>query len=91
MKEIELKNLKGTTDFPPEEQALRNKIIDNLKRTFEKYGYMPLETPMLNSFDLLKYKYEDDGSIATNRHYGTGENYWNHKLGKYLKSKRNYK
>ena len=63
MKEIELKNLKGTTDFPPEEQALRNKIIDNLKRTFEKYGYMPLETPMLNSFDLLKYKYEDDAEI----------------------------
>ena len=63
MKEIELKNLKGTTDFPPEEQALRNKIIDSLKNTFEKYGYMPLETPMLNSFDLLKYKYEDGAEI----------------------------
>ena len=38
-----------------------------------------------------KYKYEINGSIKTNKHYGTGENYWYHKLGKYLKPKRNYK
>ena len=38
-----------------------------------------------------KYKYDVDGSIKINKHYGTGENYWNHKLGKYLKPKRNYK
>ena len=39
--------------------------------------------------DKDKYKYELDGSITANRHYGTGENYWNHKLGKYLKNKHN--
>ena len=33
------------------------------------------------------YMYEFDGTKTTNRHYGTGENYWNHKLGKYLKPK----
>ena len=33
------------------------------------------------------YKYDPDGSETKNRHYGTGENYWNHKFGKYLKSK----
>lgn len=33
------------------------------------------------------YMYDLDGTETTNRHYGTGENYWNHKFGKYLKKK----
>ena len=48
-------------------------------------------TFLVYAYHKNKYKYEDDGSIKTNKHYGTGENYWNHKLGKYLKPKRNYK
>lgn len=44
-------------------------------------------TFLVNKNDKNLYKYEDDGSITTNRHYGTGENYWNHKFGKYLKPK----
>lgn len=63
MKDIELKNLKGTFDFAPEEMAVRNEIIGKLKNVFELYGYMPLETPILNDFDLLKYKYEDGAEI----------------------------
>ena len=62
-KKIELKNLKGTCDFLPQEQELRSKIIDVLRGNFKKYGYLPLETPMLNDFDLLKYKYEDGAEI----------------------------
>ena len=63
MKDIELKNLKGTFDFAPEEMAVRNEIIGKLKNVFELYGYMPLETPILNDFDLLKYKYDDGAEI----------------------------
>lgn len=63
MKQIKLQNLKGTTDFLPEEQVIRNKIIDKLKSNFEEFGYMPLETPILNHYDLLKFKYEDDAEI----------------------------
>lgn len=62
-KKIDLKNLKGTVDFLPEEQAVRDKIVDTLKNNFVKYGYMPLETPILNDFDLLKYKYQDGAEI----------------------------
>lgn len=62
-KKIELKNLKGTFDFLPEQQSLRAKIMDVLKKNFAKYGYLPLETPILNDFDLLKYKYEDGAEI----------------------------
>ena len=60
---MELKNLKGTEDFLPKEQKLRNKIIDTLKENFEKYGYMPLETPILNYYDLLALKYEEGDEI----------------------------
>lgn len=61
--EIELQNVKGTKDFLPDEQVVRNKIINILRQNFEKYGYLPLETPILNSFDLLKYKYEEGAEI----------------------------
>ena len=63
--DIELKNLKGTCDFLPEEQILRNNIVATLRQNFEKYGYLPLETQMLNYFDLLKYKYQEGAEILT--------------------------
>ena len=44
-------------------------------------------TFLVDKKDKNFYKYEEDGSITTNKHYGTGENYWNHKFGKYLKPK----
>ncbi len=60
---MKLMNLKGTSDFLPNEQVLRNKIINTLRTNFEKYGYLPLETPILNYYDLLAYKYSDDAEI----------------------------
>ena len=61
---MKLMNLKGTKDFLPEEQIVRNKIINILRNNFEKYGYLPLETPILNYYDLLTYKYTDDAEIV---------------------------
>lgn len=62
-KKFEIRNLKGTFDFLPEKQYVRNQIIDTLKKNFEEYGYLPLETPILNEFDLLKYKYSEGAEI----------------------------
>jgi len=62
---MKLMNLKGTFDFLPREQVIRNKIINTLRTNFEKYGYLPLETPILNSYDLLAYKYESDAEILS--------------------------
>lgn len=59
----ELKNIKGTFDFLPKEQILRNKIIDKLKYVFELYGYLPLETATLCSYDLLASKYAGGAEI----------------------------
>ena len=60
---MELRNLKGTEDFLFKDQVVRNKIIDTLKQNFEKYGYMPIETPILNYYDLLALKYEEGDEI----------------------------
>ncbi|MBR3661157.1 MAG: histidine--tRNA ligase [Bacilli bacterium] len=62
---MKLMNLKGTNDFLPSSQVVRNKIINILRANFEKYGYMPLETPILNYYDLLSYKYEDNAEILS--------------------------
>lgn len=63
MKEIELRNVKGCTDYSPREQYIRNYISDTLKKVFEKYGFKPLQTPILCYYDLLALKYDEDSEI----------------------------
>ena len=63
MKEIELRNVKGSTDYSPREQYIRNYISDTLKRVFEKYGFKPLQTPILCYYDLLALKYDEENDI----------------------------
>ncbi len=63
MEDFKLMNLKGTSDFLPEEQIIRNKIISVLKETFESYGYLPIETPILCYYDLLASKYAGGAEI----------------------------
>ncbi len=49
--------LKGTRDYLPAEQQIRNHIESVIKEVFELYGYRPLETPILNSYEVLASKY----------------------------------
>ena len=44
-------------DLSPEESILRNKLINTFKQTFENYGFSPLETPLIERFDILSAKY----------------------------------
>ncbi len=60
---MELMNLKGTLDYSPKEQRLRNYISDTLKETFESFGYQPLETPIICYYDLLALKYKENDEI----------------------------
>ena len=60
---MNLLNVKGSNDFLPEEQIIRNKIIDKLKKVFESYGYMPLETTTICYYDLLASKYAGGAEI----------------------------
>lgn len=62
-RKIELKNIKGTYDYLPNEQKIRNYINDTLKEIFEKYGYQPLETPIICYYDLLAGKYDESNDL----------------------------
>ncbi|UII23829.1 histidine--tRNA ligase [Fulvivirga ligni] len=52
---------KGTRDFGPEQMAKRNFIFKAIKSVFEKYGFMPLETPTMENLSVLTGKYGDEG------------------------------
>lgn len=60
---MKTQNVKGGYDFLPKEQKIRNYINGVLKTTFEEYGYLPIETPILCYFDMLAGKYDENNDI----------------------------
>lgn len=52
---------KGTRDFSPTEIARRNYIFNIVKKHFELYGFMPIETPSFENYETLMGKYGDEG------------------------------
>lgn len=63
--------LKGFRDYLPQEAAARKKIIGKISEVFERFGFAPIDTPALESYELFKgkigeeeklmYKFEDLG------------------------------
>lgn len=52
---------KGTRDYSPEIMIKRNYILDIIKTVFEKYAFLPLETPAIERLDVLTGKYGEEG------------------------------
>ena len=52
---------KGTRDFSPVEMVKRNYIFDTVKSVFQKYGYLPIETPAMENLSTLLGKYGEEG------------------------------
>jgi len=52
---------KGTRDFSPTEMVRRNYIFDTIKKSFVKYGFLPIETPSMENLKTLTGKYGDEG------------------------------
>jgi histidyl-tRNA synthetase len=52
---------KGTRDFSPIEMVKRNYIFDTIRKVFQKYGYLPLETPAMENLSTLMGKYGEEG------------------------------
>ena len=48
--------LKGTRDFLPEEARIRQEVLATVKNVFETFGFQPLETPSLESWEVLAAK-----------------------------------
>jgi len=49
-------NVKGTRDFLPEEMILRQQVLEKIKNVFEIFGFQPLETPALETWEVLSAK-----------------------------------
>ncbi|MBI2136814.1 histidine--tRNA ligase [Candidatus Woesearchaeota archaeon] len=54
---------KGAKDFPPEQKIPRQEIISKLIKIFETFGFSPLDTPVLERFDVLSAKYAGGAEI----------------------------
>lgn len=52
---------KGTRDFGPQEMLRRKYIFNTIERVFQKYGYLPLETPAMEHLETLTGKYGEEG------------------------------
>jgi histidyl-tRNA synthetase len=53
---MELQLPKGTRDFPPEQKLLRDSVVRTLTTLFERFGFNPLETPVLERWEVLSAK-----------------------------------
>ncbi|MFA5929412.1 MAG: histidine--tRNA ligase [Candidatus Micrarchaeia archaeon] len=47
---------KGMRDFLPDEAAKRESAIEAIKRTYRKFGFVPMDTPALESVEVLERK-----------------------------------
>ena len=54
---MKLTTAKGCADVPPEEKIIKNKVVDIIAKTFERYAFAPLETPILERFETLAAKF----------------------------------
>jgi len=52
---------KGTRDFGPEIMVKRNFILKTIQSIFEKFGFLPIETPSIENLSVLTGKYGEDG------------------------------
>src|SRR5690349_702635 len=66
-------------DFLPVDVRRRQFVIDVVRRTYERYGFEPLETPALENIETLTGKYGDEGNklifkvLRRGEHESSGE------------------
>ena len=53
---IQPKILKGFRDFLPQDEILRSDLIEKLTRTYRAYGFVPIDTPILEYTEILLRK-----------------------------------
>ena len=56
MNKIEPRTLPGFMELMPNEQILFEQIKEKIERTYKKFGFLPLDTPVLELSDVLLAK-----------------------------------
>ncbi|MFT7619882.1 MAG: histidyl-tRNA synthetase [Planctomycetota bacterium] len=58
---IQARVFNGTRDLLPEEMIPRQRMLAVMTRIFEKYGFAPVETPVMEFLEVLLGKYGEEG------------------------------
>ncbi len=66
---------KGTRDFSPIEMVRRNYIFDTIRTVFQRYGYLPIETPAMENMETLMGKYGEEGDRLIFKILNSGDFY----------------
>jgi histidyl-tRNA synthetase len=79
MAKQEARILKGFRDYLPEDMMLRQQLIDIFRGVFERHGFEPIDTPVLEYLDVLTgkageneklmYQFEDHGGRQVGLRY----------------------
>jgi len=64
---------KGTRDFGPADVKKRKYILNTIESVFIKYGFMPLETPVMENLSTLEGKYGEEGDKLLFRILNSGD------------------
>ena len=56
MNKIEPKTLPGFMELLPREQILFNKMKETIQRNYEKFGFLPIDTPIIEKSEVLLAK-----------------------------------
>lgn len=70
---IRPRTLKGFRDFLPADARLRQRVVRVVTDVFERFGFLPLETPALEYADVLAGKYGDEGEKLMYRFTDQGD------------------
>ena len=50
------KTLPGFMELLPNEQILFNEMMDKIRKAYERFGFLPLDTPIIESSEVLLAK-----------------------------------
>lgn len=64
---------KGTRDLLPNQVFRRNYIFDTIRKAFESYGFLPIETPSFELSSTLMGKYGEEGDRLIFRILNSGD------------------
>ena len=64
---------KGTRDFSPVEMVRRNFIFNTIRKVYERYGFVQIETPAMENLSTLEGKYGEEGDKLLYRILNSGE------------------
>jgi histidyl-tRNA synthetase len=59
----EARTFRGTRDFLPPELIGRRRIQEIIEKTYQRYGFQPLETPAIEYFDVLTGKSDESDKL----------------------------